>query len=166
VAYAENFHGKGVSFSGIWWSFVFGVCCLRIHNLTSYSCLQTTILVKFVDIICIIFYTHSPYFINYQRSKLGYRRKMNSTLRQQFITAKIPGCALKQGSKAYSSLRQSNVQPQNEAALMSCRIRAVEHRKCAAGLPGAHPGLQDRILLNYTRSKNAHKVCKKTFNFL
>ena len=48
-------------------------------------------------------------------------------------------------------LRQSNLQLQNEAALMSCRIRAVEHRKCAAGLAGAHPGLQDRILLNYTQ---------------
>ena len=48
---------------------------------------------------------------------------------------------------------------------MSCQIRADEHRKCA-GLAGAHPGLQDRILLNYTRIGNAHKVCKKTFNFL
>jgi len=27
VAYAENFHG-GVSFSGMWWLFVFGVSCL------------------------------------------------------------------------------------------------------------------------------------------
>ena len=34
---------------------------------------------------------------------------------------------------------------------MSRRIRAVEHRKCAAGLTAAHPGLQDRIVLNYTR---------------
>jgi len=34
---------------------------------------------------------------------------------------------------------------------MSCRLRAVEHRKGAAGLAGAHPGLKDRILLNYTR---------------
>jgi len=39
-----------------------------------------------VDIVCIFFYIHSPYFmchctINYQRSKLGYRRKTNSTLR-------------------------------------------------------------------------------------
>jgi len=32
---------------------------------------------------------------------------------------------------------------------MSRRIWAVEHG-CAAGLAGAHPGLQDRILLNYT----------------
>jgi len=29
-----------------------------------------------------------------------------------------------------------------------------------------HAGLQDRILLNYTRIENAHKVCKKTFDFL
>jgi len=57
---------------------------------------------------------------------------------------------LKQGSKTHSSLRQSNLQRQNEAALMYCQIRAVEHRKCAAGLSDAHPGLQERILLNYT----------------
>jgi len=41
---------------------------------------------------------------------------------------------------------------------MSCRIAAVEHRKCAAGQSDAHPGLQDRILLNFTRIENAHKV--------
>jgi len=49
---------------------------------------------------------------------------------------------------------------------MSCRIRAVEHRKCVAGPAGAHPGLQDRILQNYTRIENTHEVRKKTFNFL
>jgi len=49
---------------------------------------------------------------------------------------------------------------------VSCRIRADEHRKCAAGLAGTHPGLQDRILLNYTRIENAHKVYKKTRHFL
>jgi len=48
---------------------------------------------------------------------------------------------------------------------MSCRIRAVEHRKCAAGLSSTHPGLQDRILVNYTRIENTHKVRKETFNF-
>ena len=77
---------------------------------------------------------------------------------QQFITAKISGCASKL-SKTRSPLRQSNLLLQNEAALMSCRIRAVEHR-CAAGLADAHPCLQDRILLNYTRIENAHEVCK------
>jgi len=35
-------------------------------------------------------------------------------------------------------MRHSNLR-QNEAALMSCGIRAVEHRKCAVGLAGAHP---------------------------
>ena len=35
-----------------------------------------------------------------------------------------------------------------------------------AGLAGAHPGLQDRILLNYTRIENSHEIRKKTFNFL
>jgi len=49
---------------------------------------------------------------------------------------------------------------------MSRRMRAVEHRKCAAGLAGAHHGLQDRILLNYTRIENAHIAHKKTFDFL
>jgi len=37
----------------------------------------------------------------------------------QFITAKVSGCALKQVSKTHSSLRQSNLQLQNEVALMS-----------------------------------------------
>jgi len=49
---------------------------------------------------------------------------------------------------------------------MSCRIRAVEHKNCAAGLSDAHHGLQHRILLNYTRIEKAHKVRKKTFDFL
>jgi len=48
-----------------------------------------------------------------------------------------------QASETLSSLRQSNLQRQNEAALISCRIQSVEYRKCAAGLTGAHPGLQD-----------------------
>ena len=49
---------------------------------------------------------------------------------------------------------------------MSRRVSAVEHRKCATGLSDAHPGVQDQILLNYTRIENAHKVRKKTFDFL
>jgi len=49
---------------------------------------------------------------------------------------------------------------------MSCRIRAVEHRKGAARLTDAQPRLKDRILLNCTSIENAHKVRKKTFDFL
>jgi len=47
VVYAENVHG-GVSFSGIWWSFVSGVRSSWRHNLTSYSCFQANVLAKFV----------------------------------------------------------------------------------------------------------------------
>jgi len=49
---------------------------------------------------------------------------------------------------------------------MFCRIREVEHRKCVVGPAGAHSGLQDRTLQNYTRIESAHEVSKKTFNFL
>jgi len=62
-------------------------------------------------------------------------------------------------------MRQSNLQLQNEAALMSFRIRAVEHRKCMTGLAGAQPGLKDQILLNCTRIENARKVRKQSFDF-
>jgi len=40
-----------------------------------------------------------------------------NAMTQQFITAKISGCTLKQASKTHSSLRQSNLQLQNQAAL-------------------------------------------------
>jgi len=98
--------------------------------------------------------------------RISEENKLNATT-QQFITAKISGCAFNQRSKTHSSLCQSNLQLQNQAALMSRRTRAIEHIKYAAGLmSNAHPGLKDRILLNYTRIENVHKVRKKTFDFL
>jgi len=103
----------------------------------------------------------TDYKLSALQARILEENTINATT-QRFITAKISGCALKQGSKTHSTLRQSNLQLQNEAALMYCRIGAVEHRKCAAG---AHPGLKDRILLNYTRIENAHEVRKRTFNF-
>jgi len=95
VMYAENFHG-GVSFSAIWWSFVCGVRSLWRHNLTSCSCFQTNVLAKFVDIICIFFYTHSPYVMchctEYKLLVLQFRisvvSKRNAST-QEFITAKF-----------------------------------------------------------------------------
>ena len=80
VAYAENFHGVGFI---QWHMMVICICvrCLWRHNLTSCSCYESNVLAKFVDIISVFFYTHSPYFINSQRSKLGYRRKIHSMLR-------------------------------------------------------------------------------------
>jgi len=96
VAYAENFHG-GVSFIGLWWSFVFGARCFWCHNLKSYSCFQTNVLATFVDIICMLFYDkHSPYFMchctEYKLSALQVRISEENTLNattQQFITAKM-----------------------------------------------------------------------------
>ena len=119
MAYAENF--IGFSFSGILLSFVFGVRCLWHHNLTSYSRFQTNVLAKFVDIICIFSYTHSPCFMcqctEYKLSALQVRiseeYKLINVTTQQIITAKISGCELKQRSKTHSSLRQSNIQLQN-----------------------------------------------------
>jgi len=106
----------------------------------------------------------AEYKLSAIQASISEENTINATT-QQFITAEISGCILKQGSKTHSSLRPSNSQLQNDGALMSCRIRAVEHRKCVAGPSGAQPGLQDRILQNYTRMENAHKVRKKTFNF-
>jgi len=149
------------------WSFLLGVSCLWRHNLTSYSCFQNNVLAKFIDIIRIFVYTHFPKFMyhwtEYKLSAFQVRISEENTLNastQQFITAKISECALKQWSKTHSSLRQNNSHLQNEAALMPCWKRAVEHRKSAAELSDAHHGLQDWILLTYTRIENAHKVRK------
>jgi len=121
----------------------------------------------------VFLYIHSPYFMchctEYKllvlQVTISEENTPNATI-QQFVTAKISGCVWKQGNKTHSSIRQSNLQLQNDAALMSCRIRAVEHRKSAGGLVGVHPGLKNRILLNYTRIENAHEVRKKIFDFL
>ena len=163
----------GDSFSVIWWSFVFGVRCLLRHNLMSQSCFQTNVLAKFVDIICIFFYIHSPYFMCHctehkllaLQVRLSEENKLNAST-QQFITAKISDCTLNQASETHSSMRQCYLQLQNEAAQISCRISAVERIKSAARQARVQPGLHDWILLNYTRIENAHKVRKKTFDFL
>jgi len=55
--------------------------------------------------------------------RISEENKLNATT-QQFIRAKISGCALKQGSKTHSSLRQINLQLQSEAALC-----LVEHKQ-------------------------------------
>ena len=99
VAYAENFHGGGFGSS-----FVFSVCCLWRHNLTSFPCFRANILAKFVDIICIFFYIHSLYFMchctEYKLSalqvRLSEKNKLNATT-QQFITAKNFRLRVKKG---------------------------------------------------------------------
>ena len=92
-------------------AFALGVRCLWRHNLTSYSCFQTNVLAKFLYTICIlIFYTHFPYFmchcteskLSALQVRISEENALNATT-QQFITAKISGCALKQRSKRHSS---------------------------------------------------------------
>ena len=39
--------------SGEWWSLLLNIRCLRRHNMTSHSRLQTNVLAKFVDTTCI-----------------------------------------------------------------------------------------------------------------
>jgi len=58
--------------SGEWWSLLLDMRCLRRHNITSYSRLQTNVLAKFLDTTCILFYAHSAYSLltMYQLSAL------------------------------------------------------------------------------------------------
>jgi len=66
----------------------------------------------------------TEYEVSALQVRIADENTLNATT-QQFITTKISCCALKQWSKTCSSLRQSNLQLQNEASLMSRRIRAV-----------------------------------------
>jgi len=68
----------------------------------------------------------TEYKLSALQVRLSEKNKLNATT-QQFITAKITGCALKQGNETHSSLRQSNLQLQKHAALRSRQILVVEH---------------------------------------
>jgi len=68
----------------------------------------------------------TEYKLSALQVRLSEENNLNATT-QQFITAKISDCTLKQGSETHSSLRQSNLQLPNEALLTSRQIRAVEH---------------------------------------
>ena len=125
MAYAENFHGGGLV-QGHMVVICFWCALFVTSQFDVISCFQTNVLVKFVDIVYIFFYIHSPYYIcrctecelSALQVRLSGKNKLNVTT-QQFITAKITGCALKQGNETHSSLRQSNLQLQNQAALRS-----------------------------------------------
>jgi len=104
MAYAENFHGGGF----IQWHMVIICiwCVLFVTSQFDVICFQTNVLAKFVNTICIFVYTHSPYFMcycsEYKLSALqvaiSEENELNATT-QQFMTAKLPGCTLKQGIK-------------------------------------------------------------------
>ena len=172
VAHAENFHWDVF----IQWNMVVICIWCAVFVKSQFDVIFMFLNQRFGEVYWHNMYIllHAlPYFMchctEYKLSALQVRISEENTLNattQQFIIAKISGCVLKQGSKTHWSLRQSTLQLQNEAALMSCWIRVVEHRKCAARQAGAHPCLQDRILLNYTRIENVHQVNKKMFDFL
>jgi len=109
VAYGRNFLWGGAFIQ--WHMVVICIWCVLFPTL----CFQTKVLAKLVDIICIFFHTLSPFFISYcteyKLSVLQVRISEENTLiatTQQFITAKIIGKALKQGSATHSSLSQRN----------------------------------------------------------
>jgi len=51
--------------SSVWWSLLLDMRCFQSHNMTSYLHLQTNVLAKFVDAICLLFCTHFPYSLLY-----------------------------------------------------------------------------------------------------
>jgi len=85
-----------------WWWFVFGVRRLWRHKSASYSCYETNVFAKFIDTICITFCTYSLYLMcrctEYEllalQVMISEENKLNAVT-QQFIIAKISGCALK-----------------------------------------------------------------------
>jgi len=78
--------------------------------------------------------------------RISEKNILNATT-QQFIIANISGCALKQGVKHTHQCVRAIFNYKMRLPLMYCLIRAVEHRKCVAGLADAQPGFKDRILL-------------------
>ena len=108
--------------SGVWWSLLLDVRCLWRHNVT-YSRLQTNVLLKIIVTAGVLFYSHSlssqftMCYCNEHKllSALQVRRpEQNTALNartEQYITAKISGNALKQGSRTHSVLRQCSLQP-------------------------------------------------------
>jgi len=168
---AENFHGvfRSVACGGHLY-LVFALCEVTIwrHIHASKPMFWQSLLTQYAYfsksaplILCVIALN-----INYQRSKLGHRRKINS---QRHDTAvyywKNIRLQVKTGEQN-TLITSEQFTTANKAALTSCRIGAVEQGKCATGLAGAHSGLKDRILPNYTRIENEHKVRKKTFDVL
>jgi len=87
-----------------WHMVVISIWCALF--VTSQSCFQTNVLATFVDIICIFFYIHSPYLMRHcteykllaLQVRISEETKLYATT-QQFITAKISGCVLNEGSK-------------------------------------------------------------------
>ena len=114
VTYIGNFNG-GVSFSDMWWSFFiwYALCDVTLWRHIHVS-KQRFGKVCWHNIHILLHVL--PYFMcqctEYKLSALQIRISEETTINattQQFITAKISGCALKQGSKTHSSLHQKQL---------------------------------------------------------
>jgi len=123
--------------SGVWWSLLLDIRCSWRHNMTyDHICKPMfwrnlsahTLLTR-----CTMCHCHE-----HKLPALQVRRpEQNTTLNaktEQFITVKMSGNALKQGSRTHSVLRQDSSQLQkHQAARMSRRI-AVKQWKYAPGM--------------------------------
>jgi len=125
--------------SGLWWSLLLYIRCLWHHNMASYSPLQP----MFWQILLTqyAYYSiHIPLLVveqcvtviktNYCISALQVRRPEQSTAlnakTEQFITAKIPGNALKQESRTHLMLRSSQLQ-KYKAAHKKSGVKHTQH---------------------------------------
>jgi len=98
MVYAENFHGGSIQWHIVVICIWCAVCDVTIwrHIHVSRPTFWRSLLTKYAYsstrtllILCVIALN-----INYQRSRLGYRRKINSTLQHSSSSPKISGCAL------------------------------------------------------------------------
>jgi len=155
-------------FVTLWYDVVFtfanqrfgDVCWHNMHNIL--NALSLLVVLQCVTVMN----------LNYERSQ-GRKSEQNTALNaktEQFITAKISGNALKQGTRTHSVPRRQRSSPmpiykgtyqksgvkhtQHCKTSMSHRI-AVKQRRYAAG---GRPELAVWHFLNHTRTENAHEV--------
>jgi len=123
----------------------------------------------------IFLYIHSPYFMRhcteYKLLALQVRLSDENTPNAQRYDTAVRNCKnirLRVKTGEYNTLINSSEQFATEKRGCANVLSKTSSRALvsAGGLTGAHPGMKNRILLNYTRIENAHKVRKKTIDFV
>jgi len=121
--------------------------------------------------VCLCMCHWTEYKLSVLQVRISEENILDATT-QQFITAKISGWALKQGSKhtRHYAIAIFNCKMNCTNVLSNTSSEAQKVFSWTVWLTlthtDSHPSLHDRILLNYTRIENAHKVPKQTFDFL
>jgi len=147
----------------------------------SYSRFQTNLLTRFVDKMCILFYTHPPYLLlHYKPSALQVRipekNALNANTNLQF-TAAVPNynrsSQLRQNSSQQGSETHSTTTAQFTTAEASGSVNVSSHSSsrtqvhlAAEWRTVAHTGLLGLTFRKFTRMENAHAVRKKTFVYI